>query len=275
MVIRDFIRKEAKKLSGSPSAALFEVEVLAAHTLGISRSALLVHGQDDLSPEQATKIAALVDRRAKGEPSAYLTGEKEFMGLLFKVGEGVLIPRPDTETLVEWALQSYQGQAPHVLDICTGSGAIAVSIARLLPGAKVTACDISDSALAYSKENAEQNGVSLTLLKKDILKEPLNGTFDLIVSNPPYIPKKMVDTLGSEVKDHEPRLALEGGEDGLLFYPVIAKKAYDALASGGRLAVEIGFLQGSAVSDIFKKHFKNVNVLRDLAGNDRVVIGEK
>ena len=275
MVIRDWIRNQAKKLSGSTSAALFETEVLAAHVLGLSRSALLVHANEELTEEAAARIAALVDRRAAGEPSAYLTGEKEFMGLSFLVGEGVLIPRPDTETLVEWAIAGYAGRSPRILDVCTGSGCIAVSLARFLPKAQVTACDISPAALSYAKKNAERNAVTVSLVETDVLRSFVSGTFDLIVSNPPYIPSSEVETLMPDVKDFEPRLALEGGEDGLLFYPVLAEKAYAALSRGGHLAVEIGSDQGAAVSAIFKKRFPKVTRLRDLAGHERVVIGEK
>ena len=275
MVIREFLREEAKKLSGSPSAALFDVEVLAAHVLGISRSGLLIHAADEITDAQKNALSAFVTRRAAGEPVAYLIGEKEFMGLSFSVGEGVLIPRPDTETLVEWALSRYEGKAPRILDICTGSGCIAVSMAHFLPRASVTAYDLSPAALLFAEKNAQQNHVHLSLVQNDILTEPISGTFDLILSNPPYISSNAVDSLMPEVKDFEPRLALEGGEDGLLFYPVIAKKAYAALSPGGHLAVEIGFDQGEAVCEIMKPYFKEVSLRKDLGGNDRVVIGQK
>ena len=275
MVMRDFLREEVKKLSGRPSAALFEVEILAAHVLGISRSSLLTHAHDPISAENAQQISALVNRRAKGEPSAYLTGEKEFMGIPFFVGEGVLIPRPDTETLVEWVLSAYSDASPRVLDICTGSGCIAISIAHALPNATVTGYDISDTALAYAQKNNQRNGTQVVFVKRDILTESIDSEYDLIVSNPPYIPHEEIARLMPDVKDFEPHLALDGGEDGLDFYPILAKKAKEALAPAGCLAVEIGFDQGNAVSAIFREFFPQVEVLQDLAGCDRVVIGKK
>ncbi len=275
MVIREFLRSEAKKMGGSVSAALFEVEVLAGYALGMRRTELLLHCGDELSPEEAEKISALCTRRRKGEPSAYITGEKEFMGLTFSVGEGVLIPRPDTETLVEWVLEKFQGHKPEVLDICTGSGAIAVSVACLLSGSRVSGVDISEEALSYARRNAKRHGVEVAFSKSDILKEDILGCYDLILSNPPYVTDEEMKGLSPDVRDFEPHLALSGGKDGLLFYPVIVIIAHAALRSGGYLAVEIGYRQADAVQKLFADCFVDVKVREDLAGNPRIVVGKK
>lgn len=216
---------------------------------------------------------ALIARRQKLEPVAYILGEKEFFGLSFLVDENVLIPRPDTEILVEWALANFHGGA--VLDIGTGSGCIAVTLAKHLPGAKVTAADISPAALAVAKKNAARHGVDIAFLQLDILSAFPDGKFGLIVSNPPYIRPDVIDGLSASVRDFEPYGALAGGDDGLAFYRAICQKAPAHLAFGGLLAFEIGFDQADAVRTLMGKSFTGITVVKDLAGCDRVVAGAR
>ena len=215
-------------------------------------------------------------RRIKsGEPVQYVVGETEFMGLDFKVTPDVLIPRQDTELLCEWAIDFLKKrETKKALDICTGSGCIAVSVSKLAK-AEMTAIDISEKALEIAKENGILNGVKIEFLKEDAHTFSTLSELDLIVSNPPYIKTEVVETLDRNVKDFEPHLALDGGSDGLDFYQDIVINSLKMLRNGGALAVEIGYDQGASVSEIFKRYFGNVTVLKDFSDNDRVVYGVK
>ena len=233
----------------------------------------LLRNRDEELPEEAFSIYnSFLERRKLKEPVAYITGEKEFMGLSFYVDKNVLIPRPDTEILAEYAIENCHGK---ILDIGTGSGALSVSIAKLGKDVSVSALDISEEALKVAEKNALSNEVSVNFFRSDILSDELTEKYDAIISNPPYIRSDVVLTLEENVRDYEPSTALDGGCDGLIFYRIITKKAYDALNSGGILAYEIGFDQGKDVSDIMKPLFDDVKVLKDFAGNDRVVTGIK
>lgn len=252
---------------------------------------LMMHWQDVLQDNTCEEYLDLVARRASGEPLQYITGSQEFMGLEFKVNPSVLIPRQDTETMVEDAMELLEkgtvrgetyakaGKLTDVLDLCCGSGAIGVSIAKLQPKTKVTCSDISEDALAVAKENAKLNGVKVKFEKSDLFDAFCgalgNKKFDLIISNPPYIKSEVIPTLQTEVKDHEPMMALDGGEDGLVFYRAIAQKAKDHLAKNGILMMEIGHDQGEDVCGLLEEtnRFEQVACLKDLAGRDRIVIG--
>ena len=214
-------------------------------------------------------------RLEEGEPIQYVLGETEFMGLLFKVTKDVLIPRQDTELLCEWAIDWLKDKKDRkVLDICTGSGCIAISVQKFTE-ADVTAIDISEKALKIAEHNSSLNNASVKFLKADAHSFCDLDNLDIILSNPPYIESDVVDGLEKKVKDFEPRLALDGGKDGLDFYGDIAKNSRKMLKSGGVLAVEIGYNQGNAVSEIFREYFGNAEVLKDLCGNDHVVVSVK
>ncbi len=224
--------------------------------------------------QQLEKVDEMLNRRLKNEPLQYILGEWEFYGLPFKVGSGVLIPRQDTETLVEVALPLIKPDRDKVFDLCAGSGCIGITLAKL-GKADVTLFEKSDEALKYLKQNIALNGVEVKALQYDVLGRPFEKTADIIVSNPPYIKTKVVKTLDPEVKC-EPTMALDGGEDGLIFYRHIAKEWKTSLNDGGYLIFEIGFDQGDEVCEILKTAgYKEVKCIKDLGKNDRVVIGRK
>lgn len=214
-----------------------------------------------------------LERRLGHEPLQYILGEWEFCGLPFKVGRGVLIPRQDTEALVERVLPLIKGGKRRVLDLCAGSGCIGIALERL-GGAEVTALEKSREALKYLKENIKLNGSKLRAIEGDVFDEPLRESFDIIVGNPPYIRREVLKELSPEVLN-EPETALDGGEDGLVFYRRIAGVWKSALNDGGYLAFEIGYDQQPYVTEIMKQNgFKNVEAYKDLAGQPRVVIGQ-
>ena len=230
-----------------------------------------------MNPEQEKAYLDLTEKRCQRMPLQYLTGEQEFMGLPFAVNEHVLIPRQDTEVLVEEAIQILKNRMPdaEVLDLCTGSGCIGISIQSFCPDTKVTGADISKEALQVAKHNALQNQVPVSFVHSDLFSE-ISGRFDMIVSNPPYIPSNVIDTLMPEVRDHEPMGALDGKADGLYFYRRITEESVAHLNDGGYLLYEIGHDQAEAVSGFMKEHgFNDIKVIRDLAGLDRVVRGRR
>ncbi len=247
---------------------------------GMSKTEFLLHREEPLESGQAGQIQEylrLIEERAKRIPLSYLTGWRNFCGLEFAVNAAVLIPRQDTECLVE-AVLPYTKEA-RILDLCTGSGCIAISLAILGEPASVTGTDISEAALEVAKSNGErllkEKQQKLHWIQSDLFRQ-IEGKFDLIVSNPPYIASRVIETLEPEVKDFEPRLALDGEEDGLAFYKRILAEASFYLNEGGRLAFEIGYDQGHAVSGWMRQQgFDGVEVIKDLAGLDRIVIGQK
>lgn len=271
MVIDELVRATASQLSDN---ARFEAEQIVMYALRLCRLDLITKSKRAVSEKEIDAVSAMTERRKMGEPLGYILGECEFMGLPFYVESGVLIPRADTETLVETVVNG-AGDRKKVLDICTGSGCIGISLARFIPDARVTMLDISDIAVETAKKNAALSNVSdrVTVEKCDILREYPKDAFDIIVSNPPYIETNVIETLQTEVKDYEPRLALDGGGDGLDFYRRITAIAPQMLEKGGMLAFEIGYNQGEAVRELMKKDFKNIEIIKDLAGNDRVVTG--
>ena len=242
---------------------------------GISRSFYLLHEQEAMDPVQEQVYFALTRQRCGRMPLQYLTGEQEFMGLPFCVNEHVLIPRQDTEVLVEEAIRVIQKEMPEaaVLDLCTGSGCIGISIQSFCSNTQVTAADISEDALKVAQKNAKENQVPVKFVHSDLFKE-ISGSYDMIVSNPPYIPTDVIPQLMPEVQVFEPIEALDGKEDGLYFYRKIVEQSKDYLNSGGSLMFEIGYDQGKDVSKMMTDAgFSNVCVKKDLAGNDRVVTG--
>lgn len=254
-----------------------EAEVLLAHALGVPRINLFLELERPLTPDELARYRALITRRRAREPVAYLVGEREFYGRAFRVDARVLIPRPDTETLVDVALSRTAARSLYAraLDVCTGSGCVAVTIARERPTWSVTATDLSADALDVARDNAHRLGAhTLALLKGDLYAPVLGRRFELITANPPYIPDEEVDALDPDVRDFEPRLALSGGGDGHALSRRVIDEARGVLAPRGVLAVEIMAGTGGAVAAQLRgAGFEDVRVTNDHAGRDRVVSG--
>ena len=270
MTVREALGQGTARLeaAGVPDARL-DAELLLAHVLHEDRLRMRLDGARALTGAQAECYDALLLRRQTREPLQYIEGEAAFMGLSFRVAPGVLIPRQDTEILCEEALSRMKPGA-RVLDIGTGSGALAVSLARLGTGAQVTAVDVSDIALSIARDNAQRLGAQVRFLRSDCFDAVAGETFDLIVSNPPYISREEMETLMPEVRC-EPELALAGGEDGLDFYRRIAREAPAHLNEGGCLLFEIGWQQRDAVSALVRESVGEPFSLKDYGGNWRVV----
>lgn len=246
--------------------------LLLEHVCGISHSTYFVHSEDEMPEEQFTKYEALVEKRGEHIPLQQLTGEAWFYGIPFFVNEHVLIPRQDTEVLVEEALRGLPKNA-RILDLCTGSGCILTSLLVMRKDCTGVGADLSEEALEVARKNGSQAGGRASFVKSDLFAN-VEGTFDVIASNPPYIRTDVIETLMPEVRDHEPRMALDGSADGLLFYRKITEQAGAYLKEGGKICFEIGYDQGSQVQELMENHgFTDVQVLKDLAGLDRVVTG--
>jgi len=243
-----------------------------AGKLGRSRIRLLWN--DTMPADALTRYHEVLDKRLTHLPVQYITGESCFCGLDFKVNRNVLIPRPETELLAEAVFTSCTGKS--VLDMCTGSGCIAVTVAKLGKPALVTASDVSEKALEVARENAAKNEAEVRFVQGDLFESVIGERFDIIVSNPPYIASAEVDTLMPDVKDFEPRLALDGMEDGLYFYRKIAKEAAEHLNPQGRLMLEIGNDQGESVPALLEENgFTDITVKKDYSGLDRMVFATK
>lgn len=270
MTIREALRAATARLEQAdvPDADV-DASYLLASVLKEDTLAMRINGHRALTEEQEKAFDAFCDRRAAREPLQYILGETEFMGLTFHVEPGVLIPRADTEILVEKALKVMPPNA-RVLDIGTGSGAIAVSLARLGQAARVTAVDVSDKALEIARKNAENNGADVEFVKSDCFSALQGRKYDMIVSNPPYISDEEMQTLMPEVRQ-EPELALFGGGDGLDFYRRISRETLEHLNEGGFLLFEIGWLQKDAVSALMRTFIGEPFALRDYGRNWRVV----
>lgn len=272
--------------------AAIDAKILYCHLMNVSTARLILEYQKILSDSQCEKYFALLDRRSKGEPVQYIIGTQDFMGLEFKVNENVLIPRQDTETLVEDAMSIIsenklrnedfpvkKKKNMEILDLCCGSGAIGVSLAALCPDVKVTCADISEKAISVAKENAAALAKGKVEFKQGNLLEPFikkfkKRKFDLIISNPPYIKSSVIPTLQTEVKDHEPMLALDGGESGLDFYEEIIGQAAQCLNKEGILMFETGHDQKEDLIRILEENgsFRDIKGLKDLAGRDRIIV---
>lgn len=253
--------------------ARLETEWLLSAALGLDRVGLYVNFDKPLNQEELAACRGLVARRAKREPLQYILGTQEFCGLDFQVTPAVLIPRHDTEVIVEAALQRAQA-AQTILDIGVGSGCIAVALAKSLPDAQVWGVEQSPEAIALAQRNVERHGVRVTLFEGSLFEPFGDQRFDLIVSNPPYIPTADLETLQPEVREYEPRGALDGGADGLDFYRIIVPTAPEHLNPGGWLMVELGIGQAEAVLDMFTRAgFGDCFTAKDPNGIDRVVGG--
>ena len=257
--------------------ASIDARLLLEHVFDIDRQYILMHGADEADEAMAEKYLKLIDRRSEHIPLQHITGSQEFMGFDFWVNEHVLIPRQDTECLVEEAMIETE-DGMDVLDMCTGSGCIIISLSKYKNGLNATAVDISEDALEVARANADKLDVAVDFYQGDLYKaiEGTGRTYDIIVSNPPYIASDVIETLMEEVRYHEPRLALDGDKDGLSFYKRIVEGSTTYLKPGGCLLFEIGYDQGGAVSAIMEDNgFIDVCVIKDLAGLDRVVKGRK
>ena len=282
MTIRDIIIKYSEELKEMSDTPRLDVEIILQKALGdVDRIYIHINLNKELSKEQYDLFLELIKDRLNGRPIAYIVGNREFMGLDFFVKEGVLIPRPDTEPLVEELIEICKMKNEvDILDIGTGSGAITISLAKYIEKSKLTSFDISDIPLEVGKKNAISNGVDhkIEFIKSDLFSAIKNKDikFDIIVSNPPYIPKRDMDTLHIQVKDYEPYNALEGGEDGLDFYRDITEQSKDYLRSNGILAYEVGHDQAKEVSEIMRNNgYTKIYTKKDIQGIDRVVIGLK
>ena len=256
-------------------AATLEARELMCFASGKTRSQLVQDGQLYVPPAIEERAKDLVRRHLAGEPVAYLIGEWEFYGLTLDICRDVLIPRADTETLVEEALKVVK-PGMKVLDMCTGSGCVLISILKNVHGTGGYGYDISKQAINVAKENAKLNDVPAIFERSNLFEDVADETFDVIVSNPPYIRSDEIPFLMPEVSEFEPHEALDGKEDGLFFYRKIIQESPDYLTDGGYLLFEIGYDQGWAVSSMMKEAgFEDVCVKKDLARNDRVVCGHK
>ena len=278
MTIKDIIVKYSKELEEISPTPRLDVETLLQKVLGVDRLYILLNLERVLSEDEEQLFNKFINERLNNRPIAYIVGNREFMGLDFFVKEGVLIPRPDTEVLVEEVIElAKKKDAKNILDVGTGSGAITVSLAKYLENVKVTSVDISDIALEIGKRNAISNEVDdrINFVKSDLFTNIDKETkFDIIVSNPPYIKREVIETLDKQVKDYEPYNALEGGVDGLDFYRAITKQAKNYLKKGGILAYEVGHDQSEDVSKLMEMDgYTNIYTLKDLQQIDRVVIG--
>ena len=274
---RDAFQNGIKLLTEAGIAeAKLDARLLLEYVCGTDHSTLLAHPERELSETEAKEYEKCLKRRAKREPVAYIVGTWDFMGLSFAVNSNVLIPEQDTEVLVEEAMRFLE-DGFRILDLCTGSGCIGLSLLNYSNNTEAVCTDISEDALQVAKENAGRLSLSERALfvKTDLFPENTDDSakFDLIVSNPPYIRSEVIETLAPEVKDYEPRLALDGDEDGLVFYRRIVDEAPKYLFSNGYLIMEIGYDQAEDVVKLLENagSYHDIEVIKDYAGNDRVV----
>ena len=279
--------------------AALEVRLLLQESFSLNTAGYLLRKQESLCKADREKVEAAgieqteilgklhsffenFEKRRRRIPLAQILGRQSFYGLDFFVNEDILIPRADTECLVDLVLEDYADLAKqagssslNILDLCTGSGCIGISVAKHLPYQELLLVDLSEKALAVAKKNAEKHlGENVTLLQSDLLTGVRGKKFSLLLSNPPYIVSRVIPGLDREVSEYEPKMALDGGEDGLVFYRRIAKEAKAVLLPGARLYLEIGYDQGESVKDIFQKEgYEAVEVFPDLSGNPRVLRG--
>ena len=266
--------REAETFLGDHGIADAPIDawLLFSCVTGISRAMFLAERMRQMPEVQYQRYQELLKKRASHIPLQHLTGEQEFMGLTFLVNGHVLIPRQDTEILVEEVMREMM-DGSRILDMCTGSGCILLSLLHYSNDCRGTGADISQEALAVAGENARRLGIQACFLRSDLF-EKIEDKYDIIVSNPPYIQTRVIDGLMDEVRLHEPLSALDGGEDGLVFYRKILEGCPEHLVRGGSLYFEIGYDQGEAVKELMEKHgFSEVRVTKDFAGLDRVVSG--
>lgn len=284
MVIKELLLRGIELLKQNPNSnPRLESQVILAKLMNVDKSFLFAHIESEVEKELEDRYLLLIEERKKGYPLQYLLGEVEFFGYKFKVREGVLIPRADTEILVSYIINYINENNLddyRLLEIGVGSGAIILSIAKNCPNGKLIGVDISEEALKIAKENQDNLSISnVTLCISDLfeifLNKPNKEKFDIIVSNPPYIDEEEMRKLQKEVL-YEPQIALSGGDDGLMYYKRISCSARDFLKSGGILAFEIGLTQGASVRDIlYDFGYRDISIIKDLEQRDRVVVAYK
>lgn len=280
MTLQNWVQNGESRLRAGPhpERARRDAETLLLHLIQRDRTFMIANPLANLSAEGAVRYYALVERRLAGEPIQYITGETEFYGLPFRVNRNVLIPRPETEHLVEKVLVlAADFEKPRIVEVGTGSGAIAVALAHKLPGSRISAIDISAPALAIARGNAERNGVAdrIRFLRGNLLEPVAGEQFEIVVSNPPYVAESDRASLAVEVRDYEPELALYAG-DGLGFFRRLIPDARAALVSGGFLALEIGYGQDSAVAGLLAESgFEQIDFAADLQGIPRVATASR
>lgn len=248
---------------------------LAEYIFKITRAQLIANNDMEFSKDQTDNYINSIKKISTGIPIQYITNNQEFMNLNFYVDENVLIPQPDTETLVEEVINEYKEKKCEILDLCTGSGAIAISLAKYINESNIVASDICMKALQIAKLNAEKNLVrkKIEFIESDMFNKIYKYDFDIIVSNPPYIKKKVIEKLDRQVKN-EPYIALDGGADGLKFYKIIIENAYKYIKNEGKVFLEIGYDQKNELINLFKEnnHYENIYSKKDLGGNDRIIV---
>ena len=269
----------ADRTDAGIAGPVIDARLLVEAAADATRADIVTNPHRALTPDQEARLDDYVRRRERREPVSHILGRKGFWKIMLNVTRDVLTPRPDTETVVEWVLRDFPEHAAwSVLDLGVGSGAIVLSILSERPAARGLGVDVSEEALAVARENAANLGLAgrLALLRGDWTEGLADASFDLVVSNPPYIASDVLETLEPEVRDHEPRVALEGGPDGLMHYRRLAPEILRVLKPGGRFAVEIGYDQKAAVEALFREAgAAQVQTLKDLGDRDRVVAGAK
>lgn len=276
MVIKEILSKAISTLKNADNEnPVFEAHLIIREILNLSPIDIVLKGDLEVLKEQEDLILDALKRRVSHEPLQYILNSQEFMGLSFYVDKNVLVPRQDTEVLVETILEKMKNKAFSALDIGTGSGCIAITLAHYNKNALVRGIDISKGALEVAKKNANDLGVSdrVTFEEQDVFKLDAYGKYDVIVSNPPYIETDVIKTLDIDVKDHEPLGALDGGEDGLLYYRHIVKISPRLLTKSGILAFEVGHTQADDVKKLMENDFSKTEIIKDLCGIERVVLG--
>lgn len=274
MTVKEEKERLARELETVSDSPVFEATELIIDAVGLDRGKLLYEQERLLTRRERLALKQKLTKRKHGVPLQYILGEWEFYSLPFKVGRGVLIPRADSELLVDLAIEEISLlSSSEVFDLCSGSGAIGIAVKKNCPEAKVTLVEKSRKAFGYLKENCELNKVQIKAVRDDIFTWCPKNKADIIVCNPPYIDKQEMKNLQREVR-HEPTAALFGGRDGLKFYRLLTARAGELLKKGGKMMVEIGYKQGSDVKRLFEDSgFHSIEILQDLSGNDRVVSG--
>lgn len=279
MKVKEILKEgKTKLIENQIEEASLIARVLLQCVLKCGRSELILKQEQEIEKQEQIQYEEEINKILQGIPLQYITNSQEFYGLNFYVDENVLIPQPDTEVLVEEVIKLAQLESKtKILDICTGSGAIGICLAHYINNAELTLSDVSNKALNIANKNAEANKLSnrIKIINSNMF-EKINGKFDIIVSNPPYIETKTISTLSKQV-NKEPKLALDGGEDGLDFYRILINESKEYLNENGYLCMEIGYDQKEKVINLIKetKEYKNIYSKQDLAGNDRIIICQK
>lgn len=277
MTINEIVKKGIINLKEKNiEEPLLKMRILVASVLNKTKEYVMAHCEDELDEIHKKKILDGIEQLRNYIPIQYITNNQEFMKLNFFVNQNVLIPRSDTEILVEEVINTYKNEHVKILDMCTGSGCIAISLKKYMQNSEVYGIDISKEALKVAQKNAKNNNVDVKFKCSDMFADIQDKDFDVIVSNPPYIKTQVINTLAKEVKN-EPIIALDGGEDGLYFYKKIINEAFNFLADNGMIFLEIGFDQKEELEKLIKadKRYELVKTKKDLGDNDRIVVVKK